>query len=516
MAGIGVRLNRIYSKRTITTNLIGYGYSLVITIAPMILIVAAVILMRSLLDFTEVGYAERELYSCTVPYIFIFALLVTSPFNAVLSRYMSDVIYNEEFSSILPCYYLGLIMNVVLAFLLGVPFCIHEYFVGEVSLFFVLLGYFGFLALVITLYSMLFLSICKDYKKISLFFLIGMALTVLLSLVLVRLLGMKVIDGMLLSLDIGFLVIGALEYALIRSYFRENNGDYMGVLRYFAKYWQLIVTNFLYTLGLCIHNFVFWSTDMHIVVAKSFVVMTTYDMASYLGMITSITASVIFISRVEMHFHDRYKLYSESVIGGRGMDIETAKQRMFRQLAEELMNLVRIQFIISVVLFLVFVSVFPQFGFNGMVMKIYPCLAAGYFILFMMYSAILFLYYLNDLYGALLTSVVFCLVTFLGSLFSSHLSVIWFGLGLVIGSLAGWCVAYYRLRVMERTLDIHIFCNGNIMKRGHGKRPSNKVYEHTPGTDVEEEKRKKEKDEKGGKMWQNGVVGKRVKERVVS
>ncbi len=61
---------------------------------------------------------------------------------------------------------------------------------------------------------------------------------------------------------------------------------------------------------------------------------------------------MIFISRVEMHFHDRYKAYSEAVTGGRGSDIEITKKRMFRLLAEELMSLARIQFIITLVIFL--------------------------------------------------------------------------------------------------------------------------------------------------------------------
>lgn len=40
------------------------------------------------------------------------------------------------------------------------------------------------------------------------------------------------------------------------------------------------------------------------VVRKSFVSMTTYDMATCLEMFTNISASVIFISRVEMHFEE--------------------------------------------------------------------------------------------------------------------------------------------------------------------------------------------------------------------
>ena len=477
MAGIGVRLNRIYSKNTITTNLLGFGYSTVITIAPMILVILAVLIMQLFLGFSKLGYAARELYSCTVLYIFIFAMLTTAPFNAVLSKYMSDVIYNETYEDILPCYYVGLIMNIGLSCLLGIPFCIHEYLVGEVDLFFVFAGYCGYITLVLVFYSMLYLSICKDYKKISLFFLIGMAVTVVLSVILMYIFNVGTISAMLVSLDVGFLVIGSLELALVTSYFRENSGKYREVLSYMRKHWPLMVTNTVYTLGLYVHNFVFWTTEMRMVVVKSFVSMTAYDMASCLAMFTSITASVLFISRVEMYFHERYKAYSEAVIGGRGIDIESAKQRMFSQLAEELMNLVRLQFIVSVVIFLLCIVLLPQFGFGGMVMRIYPCLAAGYFILFVMYAAIIFQYYYNDMVGAVMTSLSFCLTTLVVSIIATHLSTIWYGIGLVAGTLVGWSVAYHRLRVMEKTLDVHIFCSGNLMKRGHGKKPSNKVYQ---------------------------------------
>lgn len=477
MAGIGVKLNRIFNKNTIATNLVGFGYSAVITIAPMLLVIIAVFTMGLLLDVSKVGYASRELYSCTLLYIFIFALLTSAPFNAVLSKYMSDVIYNETYDDILPCYFVGLIMNLSLSCLLGIPFCIWEYVVGGVPIGFIFAGYCGYVSLVLVFYTMLYLSICKDYKKISNFFFIGMIFTVLISLIFVYLFHMEKTISMLIALDLGLLLIACLEWAQVKSYFRNNSKKYKEVLRYFKKYWQLVATNFLYTLGLYVHNFVFWSTDMHMVVVKSFVCMTSYDMASCLAMFTNITASVIFISRVEMHFHERYKAYSEAVIGGRGMDIENSKRRMFRQLSDELMNLARLQFIVSVIIYFLCVVFLPRLGFGGKIMQIYPCLAAGYFILFIMYSAIIFLYYFNDLRGALISAGVFCITTFIGALFATYLTPIWFGIGLVIGSLAGWLTAYSRLRKMEKTLDVHIFCNGTIMKKGSGTCPSNKVFD---------------------------------------
>lgn len=477
MAGIGVKLSRIYSKNTLTTNLVGMGYSTVITIAPMVLVIMAIMVMQILLDISRTGYAERELFACTVLYIFIFALLTAAPFNSVLSRYMSDVIYEETYEDILACFYVGLAVNISFSCLVGIPFCVYEYIASSVPLYFIFAGYCGYIALAIVFYEMLYLSICKDFKKISFFFLVGMSLTVLASFLFVNVFGMDRIVAMLIALDIGFLLIASLEIAVIRSYFRENSGEYRRVFRYFRQYWKLVMTNFVYMIGLYIHNFVFWTTDLRIVVADVFVCATSYDMATYLAMMTGISTTVIFITRVEMHFHERYKAYSEAVIGGREMDIELAKSRMFRQLTDELVNLVQIQFMISVVLFFVCIVLLPRFGFGGMVLKIYPCLAAGYFILFIMYSAIIFLYYFNDLNGALITALTFCGTTFVCSIAATFLSEIWYGLGVVAGAFLGWCVAYHRLKWLEVHLDEHVFCRGNLLDAGHGKKPESKVFD---------------------------------------
>ena len=481
MAGIGIKLTKIYDKRSITSNIIGAGYSTAVTIAPMLLVITTLMLMEILLGFSDVSYYDRELFSCTVLYIFIFALLTASPFNAVLSRYMSDVIYKEQYEDILPCYYVGLFMNITLSALLGIPFCLHEYFIGHVDVIYVFTGYFGYMALVLSFYTMLYLSICKSYSRISLCFLIGMVTAFVLSWIMVKWLGWPTTFSMLIALSFGFILVASLEMATLRSYFHDNSKKYKEVLSYFKKYWQLVVTNFLYTLGLYIHNFVFWTTSMRMELVNTFVCNQPYDMATCLAMFTNISASVIFIARVEMHFHDRYKFYSDAVTGGRRIDIENTKSRMFYQMAEEILNLVRVQFIISVIVFLIAIVILPQIGFAGLVMRIYPCLAAGYFIMFLMYSAIIFLYYFNDLTGAVMVSGGFCLGTLVFSILSTYLNPIWFGLGLTIGALIGWCIVYSRFRWLQKNLDMHIFCNGHVIEQANGKKPSGKVFDRRKG-----------------------------------
>lgn len=477
MAGIGVRLNRIFEKNTLTTDFLGFAYSTVATIAPMMVIIISLVFMEVVLGFDKIGYAQRELFSCTILYIFIFALLTAAPFNAVLSRYMSDVIYEERYEDIRPCYYLGMMMNIILSCFLGIPFCIREHFVGRVSVAYVFAGFCGYISLVLVFYSMLYLSICKDYQKISWFYFLGMLEAFICAVIMRYIFKWGVTQSMLFGMVTGFFFTAILEHALVKRYFVKSSNRYRPVLHYFRKYWQLVLTNFLYILGLYIHNFVFWTTDLRMTVVKSFVCNQPYDMASCLAMFTNISATIIFIARVEMHFHEKYKLYSEAVIGGRGADIENTKRRMFRQLASELMNLARIQFIISVVIYLLCIVLLPRAGISGMTMKIYPLLAAGYFILFLMYSAIIFLYYFNDLAGAVLTAGIFCGVTLIGSLISTQLTEIWYGTGLLVGAFAGWCSAYGRLRWVEKNMDVHIFCRGNLIPRGKGEMPSGKVYD---------------------------------------
>ena len=486
MAGIGVKLNRIYHKNTITTNVIGFFYSTVLTIAPVLVVIINLMLMQKVLKFNTVGYFDRELFSCTILYIFIFALLTASPFNAVLSRYMSDVIFESRYEDVLPCYRLGLLLNICFSCLLGIPFCLWEHLVGGVRIFYVFTGYCGYIGLVLVFYNMLYLSICKEYRLISLYFFIGMVIAFLLSLFFRFLLKMSIPYSMLLALAIGFFLISVLESAKIHQYFPDNSEEYRRVLVYFKRYWHLVLINFLYTLGLFIHNFVFWGTDMAMHLVNTFVCNQPYDMATCLAMFTNVSASVIFISRVEMYFHERYKAYADAVFGGRGIDIRNTRRNMFRQLGSELVTLVRLQFIVSVIIYLIFVIFLPRRGYAGLVMRIYPMVAAGYFVLFLMYSEIIFLYYFEDLYGALLTAGSFCGVTLLASLLSTHLNPIFYGFGIWAGSLIGFVTAYMRLRWMEKHLDEHIFCRGNIMKQGKGIKPSPKVFDTSQPTQAED------------------------------
>lgn len=476
MAGIGVQLNRIFNKHTVISSIYGISFSFVYTIAPMLVVIGCLFSMYKVLGFDTVGYLDRETFSCSVLYIFIFSLLTSSPFNSVLSKYLADKIYEQRYEDIRPCIYVGTITNLTLSSVIAIPFYIYEVLVGGVPVYYVFVTYMGYLGLTLTFSTMVYNSILKQYKKISLYFICSMALTFLLSLIFRYLLSFSITYSMLLAMTIGFLLIASLELANVLQYFPKNSRSYGEVLHYFRVYWKMIASNFLYTLGLFIHNFVYWAQPWHLVVRNTYVCNQPYDMASCLAMFTSISASVLFIARVEMHFRDRYKEYMEMIIGGKLDSIEKAKKRMFRELSSQLLSLVHLQFMVSVVIYLIAIIILPIIGFSGMIMEIYPQLAVGYFVSYLMYSALLFLYYFDDLTGALINGLIFAGGALGGSIIAANLPILWYGAGFTAASFLAFTFSYFRLRWIERNIDIHIFCRGTVLKQVKGDMPEADVY----------------------------------------
>ena len=66
------------------------------------------------------------------------------------------------------------------------------------------------------------------------------------------------------------------------------------------------------------------------------------------------------------------------------------------------------------------------------------------------------MYYFNDMKGCVLTGLVFCLITLVGSIISSHFTEILVWGRSCCGKLCGWTVAYRKTSVDGEASDIHI------------------------------------------------------------
>lgn len=476
MAGIGIQLNKIFDKNTLRASIYGVGFSIVNTVLPMIIVIGTLFAMYKVLGLETVGYIDRQLFSSSILYIFIFSLLAFSPFSTVLSKYMADKIYEKRYEDIKPCMYVGITIHLTFASLIAVPFYIYAILIGRIPVYFVFISYMAFLGLSLTLSTMLYNFVLKQYKKISLYYTVSMVLTFIFSIIFHFILKLSVTYSMLLAVSIGFLIIAALLLFNLLRYFPENSYVYKEVIQYYKKYWKLILANFLYIFGLFVHNFVFWLKPWHLIVYNTYVSNETYDMATFLAMFSNLSATVFFITRVEMKFRGKYKSYNEAIVGGKLKTIKDREGRMFDGLGSQIFTLVNLQFIIAIIVFFIAILVFPRIGFSGLIMDIYPQLAIAYYISFLMYAELIFLYYFDDLTGALLTGLIYVVVTLTATIFTSNLEPVWYGTGFGIGSLISFTFAFFRLIWISKNIDKLIFQKGSVVKEVNRNIPDALVY----------------------------------------
>lgn len=476
MAGIGFELKRIFKKDSLGSILSGAAYSTVVVIGPTLIVMLTLLFLYSVLGFMEIPYTQRELVSGAILYIFLFAVIITTPINTVISRYIADRLFEEEFEDILPSFYTGLLICLGVGTLLSAPFIIRLVVVGNVEIVFATWIYVLFVAVLTAFFAMTYLTATKDYRLIAIDFIVGMVTAVIWAVVGTNVFQVEIIYAIMSALAIGFSVIALMLVAYVKHYFRDANENYFGCFSYFMNMKRLFFGSLLYVLGIYVHNFIFWAQDGSLVVANSFSTNQAYDMAACLGMFTNISCSVIYTIMSETSFHEAYQKYVESIIGGVLKDIELTKKNMFKLLNQQIGYVVRIQAIISIILFLLIIIFLPDYGFSGLEMTIYPGLAAAFFGIYTMYCNNIFLCYFNDNTGTFFTGLIFFVGTVLGTLVSCRLEPQFYGLGALFGALSGWTYSYFRIRFLERNFDYHIMCSMHVIKVNKGEKPSSLVY----------------------------------------
>ena len=154
---------------------------------------------------------------------------------------------------------------------------------------------------------------------------------------------------------------------------------------------------------------------------------------------------------------------------------------MFSLLIQQIGYVVRVQAIISVILFLLVIIFLPNYGFSGLEMTIYPGLAAAFFSIFTMYCNIIFLYYFNDATGTFFTGLIFFVGTLTGSLITRGFEPQFYGVGALIGGLLGFAFSYFRIRYLEKHFDYHIMCHMRLIKAKQRRKPDCVVYRRDDG-----------------------------------
>ena len=478
MAGIGFELRKIFNKGGILRTIEGAAYASAVTVGPVVMVITTLLLMYNVFHFADVAYTERELLSATILYCFIFSLVVISLVDAMLSRSIADAIYGNVIHRVMAIYRLGLMLVLPIGSALGLGFGWRMLTVGGLDPVYVLFSYLLFMSLILVFYAMIYMSAIKEYKFIALAYLLGMVLALVCSLIMIFGFQIARYRAILYSYSIGFMFIAAFLNMLVHRYYPRKAVGYRQIFRELWHNKALALTNFCYILGLYISNFIVWNSSIRVVVANVFVNAPPYDMATCLAMFSNITAMIIFVVQVETNFHERHQHFCEMLMGGSKKAIDTSKRIVFRTLWQQVLYMAELQLIITVINFLIAMVTLRLLGFGGLTLTFYPTLTVSFYATFLMYAAIVSLYYFDDKFGSLLASVTFLVVSAVGTVFMVFYvdRYEYYGMGMLIGAVAGWIVTFLRLNYLEHHIDTYIFCKGYLIPREKGSRPKSLVY----------------------------------------
>ena len=129
MAGLGFELRKVYNKGNFLAKQKAYGYAGIIYVGPMILGILLILAVVYLSVFGRFDNGERDHLLGLISYSILASLAVTNIFSMVVTRYVSDMIFEEKFEKILPSYFssgammlgIGLVSYGLFLFLSGIP-----------------------------------------------------------------------------------------------------------------------------------------------------------------------------------------------------------------------------------------------------------------------------------------------------------------------------------------------------------------------------------------------------------
>jgi uncharacterized membrane protein len=460
MAGIGFELKKLFRGQGFLSKVRAFAYSALVSLGPFIIatiIIASLILLMNLMD---VSYKQRELFIATIVYSFIFSQIIASGFKMLVTRYISDQIYSERFNRILPSLYGVLSIVVIISGIVGALFLWNS----PLPVYIKMVSYILFMELVVVFVMMEYLSTVKDYMRIVKCFLSGLAIIVSLSFVFLRFTNLDTVFALLMAMDIGFLAVVSFMMGYLQKIYGNPEKRYFDFLAYLDKFPSLFFVAFCYTLGLYIHNFIFWTSDLGVRIGGTYVYAPAYDVPTFYAFLSIMPAMVIFVVSVETNFYEKYRNYY-SLITGRGnfSDIENARKEMTRSLWAEIRNIMELQLFFTLVFIAAGYYILPRLGLAQFSIDIFNILALGAYMCIIMMIIMLILLYFEDRAGALFVAVSFLLSNTLFTYLTMQYSESIYGMGFFASAFFSLIIAVSELMLYLKNINYHTFCGQPII-----------------------------------------------------
>lgn len=458
MAGIGFELRKIYGKKTLASNIWGTVYATMTVIGPSVLFSVLLLALMLIMSRSGIPEIEQQFFISSFTYIFMGAILVTAVLNTVVSRYISDCIFERRDEDLASSVFGVVTTTSAASGVIMLALCIGMYLHDNIPLYFLILYYLLGVLSTAAYMMITYVSALKQYSYVTGSYLGGLVVGFLCFLGFYKLMHMHIILAAYLSLVIGFFLIDFMLIFLCMRAFGRRNNRYFKFLSYIVKYPKLVVSGGCYMLGFYITSIIYWNFSDLSQQVSIFRTAPTYDLAMFLAIVVNMPSLVVFVVRTETAFYERYVSYLSALNKGSYDLLEKERQNTVNMINYQLFFIYEVQLIITIVLICVVNVLFPYINGSTHVLNMFMVLAMGIYCAFCMYFTIIFLYYFDDQGASCYGPVVFLAVSTALALLFCFMGKPYYPVAMLAGGILGWIITFIKLKKRLQTLNSFLLC----------------------------------------------------------
>lgn len=457
MAGIGFELRRAIRDRRLIQRCNGVFSAAFMCFGGMLIGILLLAFIQIAGQANHIPQEVNDLFMSYVTNTMFFSMLVSSLLSMVLSRYVSDMLFEGHDEAIMPSAIGGALCSVVgggAAFLLFVVCSSLPLLEG---------------ALLLMLYEVLclcwvlmnYIGLVRDYKQITIAFLAALFLAGGLTGA-VGAAGTMSLLKMIAILIVAYAIVDALLFRALFRGFPRSGGSPFRFLSWIRRCPSLVVIGLATQVGFLGHFGVVWyATGDGVMLRGLFACCPAYDFPAIVAYFCTIPAMIYFIAIFETDFYEKYRRYIDSLgNGGNASSVIAVRAEMISSISKGLRNFSSLQ-IISCLLFIAAISKalsVLNIGMTERMLQTYRMFCVGYS-LYAIGSILMLLqmYFVNEK-RATIPAVLFAVVTIVSAYIDGRVFGHGTGISLCISSLLYLAIAALQLVRCLDKLEFHILC----------------------------------------------------------
>lgn len=444
MAGIGFKLEKILSKDSYVNLLEGYAYSAIVSAGPLLCTIFTIALLTIIMP-GQLPADELMIFRTLVVYIYGFSLITSSSAQMIITRYLSDRIFLNDFQALVPAFVGITILSLLLHAVIGYIAALHLDLPLTVELTAAVL----FLTISVIWIAMIVLSAAKEFLWIVRSFFIGSLASVAAGFFLGRHFGLS---GLLTGFTVGQLLLLILLVVQIFTEFEYRKKVEFYFLEYFKKYTALAFIATLYNFGIWADKFVFWfSFETGEKIHGFLHASTVYDVPVFVAYLLVVPSLAMFTIRVETSFYVQYKKYFLSILNKHPYSsLVERQQNIVDALKLSMGRMIVMQGTISVIGLFFAPKVYSMLGMSAINLGVLQIAILATFLQSLLQTLLIMMLYFDYRIDALFMAALFAVSNTIFSIWSVEGGISYFGYGYfgacLISLTAGFLLFNYRMK----------------------------------------------------------------------